>query len=287
MPEGGIYLCNWKKRKGEYFLDLQANPTITARGGDLEACKEDICMEIIGWNGDGEAILELFPPLTGKKHQGGAQLFVTVGYNNSVRAIDYATLFTNGVCAVCKHGLGARSDVKLQVETTPQGTVCGIDACYPPPRVYAKKFIAALASDEKSAFDVRPVIADGKESDYVEIIPHEIVSTVGYKGANYPTVFQQSFRCAECGREKFTVAGDGIPNDSDFIDARDIDGLSDSLIFVDDGWCAAMAFRISRWKEILSSMHAKGLSSGKLIVLQPDYVETPTLELVDQFDWVM
>ncbi len=96
MSEGGIYLCKWRQVEGEYFLELQANPSLVANGGDLEECKEEICMQIISWNGDGEAILELFPPEKGKKYVGGIRLFSTAGYNDSVRAVGYSKLGLGG-----------------------------------------------------------------------------------------------------------------------------------------------------------------------------------------------
>jgi hypothetical protein len=286
MSEGGIYLCNWKRVEGVYSLELLANSNISAYGKDLKNCKEDICMEIISWNGDGEAVLELFPPEYGKKYKGGAQLFSTVGYNDSTRAVDYAGLFVDGVCSMCKHGLGARSSMSLTVETPPTGMVCGIDACYPAMRVYSKLFIAELTEEEKSSFSIRPVLHAGNESGYFEILPKNTIPTVGYKGAEYPTTFLETFECADCGRKKFSVWAEELSYDADFVDARDIDGLSDSMIFIDVGWNEAMAFRAERWREILANKRLKGLCSGKLIVLDPSYVEAPKFKVVDEFDWV-
>lgn len=286
MSEGGIYLCDCTRTKGEYALTLRANPDLESSGADLDECMEDLCMQIVEWNGDGEAILELFPPPQGPRVAGGAVLFSAVGYNDGVKTTDYTSLFAGGACPVCKFGIGDRSDAVLRVQKQPKGITCGVNACYPILTIYRNKLIDALTDQERAMFETRPVAVEDGETDYVELIAYETIRTVGYKGADYPAVFQQSFRCKSCGREKFEVDAEGFKPGTKFIDAREVDGSSSSLIMVDDGWRQFPAFRLARWKELLAAGNLRGLLSDPLVALDTDYVEIPKLETCREFDWV-
>lgn len=287
MAEGGIYLCNWTASNGDYKLQLRANPKLESSGRDLEQCKEEICLQIIDWNGDGEAVLELFPPPGNKLVAGGAILFARVAYNDSVRVLRYESLFKGGACPVCKFGIDTRSDAALRLESGPKGMTCSIDACYPLLLIFKKRFVELLSNQELACFEIRPVFLDGNETDYIELIGKRMIRTVGYRGANYPSKFQQSFKCSECDREKFTVEADGFEYGTSFIDANDIDADPSTMIVVDDGWRQAPAFRLGRWQQLLEQAGSRSLLSEALVVLDSNYVERPVLKACNEFDWVM
>ena len=287
MAEGGVYLCNWSQSNGDYRLQLRANPNLQASGRDLEQCKEDICLQVLDWNGDGEAVLELFPPEEGKRIPGGAILLARVGYNDSARVVDYEMLFEGGACPVCKFGIGARTGATLHLESNPKGMACSIHGCYPILLIFRKKYVDLLSDEELACVEVRPVTLDGKETDYVELIAGNTVRTVGYRGANYPARFQQSFICSECGREKFEVEADGVEYGTSFIDANDIDADPSQMIVIDDGWRQSPAFRLGRWEQLLEQAGNRSLLSDAVMVLESDYVEHPVLEVCSEFDWVM
>lgn len=287
MAEGGIYLCKWDERNGEYKLWLRANPDLQVSGRDLNECMEDICLQIIGWNGDGEAVLELFPPQGKKSVPGGAILLAGIGYNDSARVLDYGALFEGGACPVCKFGVGTRSDAVLRFESRPKGMVCATDGCYPILLIFNKKFVDMLSNEERANFEIRPVFFNDNQTDYFELIANKTIRTVGYKGANYPTSFQQSFRCSKCGREKYDVEAEGFKNGTSFIDANDIDTESSTMVVIDDSWRQFPAFRLSRWEQLLERRDRRGLLSDELVVLDSDYVEHPALEVCNEFDWVM
>ena len=287
MPEGGIYLCDWTKTKSGYSLALRSNPNLASTGPHLDHCMEDICLQIVEWNGDGESVLELFPPPGGKRFPGGAVLFSSIAYNDDARAIDYVSLFDGGACPICKFGLGNRSNATLDLESLPQGMACAIHACYPILMVFHHKFVDSLTAEERAMFDIRPVYVEDRESDYRELIAKKTIRTVGYRGAVYPTAFQQSFRCGECGRVKFEVVAEGFKPGCDFIDAREIDGDGSTMIVIDDGWRHILAFRLARWEQLLAKKDLGGLLSKSLVALDLDYVEVPQLETCRDFDWVM
>jgi hypothetical protein len=287
MPEGGIYVCDWTKTKSGYSLALRSNPDIVSTGPNLDKCMEDICLQIVEWNGDGESVLELFPPPGGNRLTGGAVLFSSIAYNHDARAVDYASLFDGGACPVCKFGLGNRSAATLRIESPPQGIACAIHACYPILMVFHTKFVDSLTDEERAAFEIRPVFFGGRKSDYSELIAKKTIRTVGYKGADYPTAFHQSWRCNECGREKFEVVAAGFKPNSNFIDACEIDGSGSTMIVIDDGWRHIPAFRLARWKQLLAKKDLDGLLSESVVALDSDYVETPRLETCQEFDWIM
>ncbi|MDJ0908320.1 MAG: hypothetical protein QNI99_03935 [Woeseiaceae bacterium] len=287
MPEGGIYLCEWAAADGEYRLRLRSNPDLQASGPDIDECMEEICMQIIEWNGDGEAVLELFPPHRGESFPGGAIVFARVGYTDRSRAADYEQLFEGRACPVCKFGLGVRSDAPLRLESQPEGMVCGVTGCYPILQIYHREFVNMLADKELSAVELRPVYQNDQETDYVEVIARKTIPTVGYRGANYPTSFQRSFRCGECGHEKFVVDAENINYGTSFIDIDDIRADTSAMIVVDDGWCQSLAFLLSRWRQLLDQTERHALTSNPLAVLDSDHVERPALEECTEFDWIM
>ena len=287
MAEGGIYLCEWHETDGEYRLRLRANPDLKAKGSDLDECMEDICMQIIEWNGDGEAVLELFPPQRGKSFPGGAIMYASVGYNDTAQALDYEQLFEGRACPMCMFGIGARSTEALRLDSKPKGMVCGVTGCYPILKIYHKEFMSLLADDELATIDVRPVYLNDNETDYVEVIGKKTIPAVGYKGADYPTSFQQSFRCGECGHEKFVADVENLEHDTSFIDIKDIDADTPAMIVVDDGWCPSLAFLLGRWQQILDQIKRRGLASSALAVLESGFVEKPALEECTEFDWIL
>lgn len=287
MSEGGIYLCEWFAIDGEYTLRLRADPNVRASGPDIEDCMEELCMKIAGWNGDGEAVLELFPPVRGESFPGGSVLFAMVGYNDRARALKYEPLFDGGACSVCKFGIGARTDEPLRLDSRPKGMICGVTGCYPLLQIYRRNFVDLLTEKELSAIEVRPVWLHDDETDYVELIASNAIPTVGYRGASYPTKFQQSFRCGTCGHQKFVVEAESIKARTSFIDVDDLGAERSAMIVVDDGWCPSIAFLLDRWKQILDQVGRRGVVSSELAVLESGYAERPPLPETAEFDWVM
>lgn len=285
MPEGGIYLCKRIYKKRQYFLTLQDNKNITSEGADLSECMEDISMQILEWNGDGEAVLELFPEQN-KKGATGATVFRTLSYNDSVDIVKGFDGFNEGTCKLCMYGLGGRNANPLEVKWKPEGLVCGVSRIYPSTRLYSQKPIDVLSDEERATFETRPVLFDGKETGYFEAFPEVVIPYVGHKGAVYPDTFTQSWKCSECGRKEFYVELKPYSYSTTFIDAKHLAGDIPSLAFVKTSRSVAMSLRKDRWAELRESKKVKGMLSDPVVALDAEHIEMPELNKPEKFDWI-
>jgi len=216
--KGAIYLCTKKETKKGFELQLVEQPGIKISGEDLEWCKVEICMQIMQWNGDGEAVLEIIPELK-KRHKTGIEMYRSLGYNEDVKLLNTNDLFTGGICPKCKYGIGERTDELLNMAEKPS-TRYGIVSVrartrreeedfpriFPVIKLYRKKVIELLTQEEKNLFEQREVLYKGKESDFLELIPKDVIAQCGHKGAEYPKIYHQTWKCNKCMRTQFTVS---------------------------------------------------------------------------------
>lgn len=131
MSEGKVYDCKYEEKDGEYFLELVDNPSIQSEGDDLEECKIDIYFQIMDWNGDGEAALELLPSHS-KKTKMGIQLYVSASFNDWTCIKDKNYQVYKELCPTCKYGInGERNDALLEITRKPRATFSGVQGIYP------------------------------------------------------------------------------------------------------------------------------------------------------------
>ena len=284
MSEGNIYFCNWVKESNEFVLSLHANPSISARGEDIAALKVELCDQIILWNGDGEAVLELFPPI--EINGTGKNIYVEICYNNNEilenRKDDF---YENGYCNKCKHGIGKRTVTSLSLKRVPKEPIIGIKSELPRIEIYSKKFISLFNQNELDLMSFIPVLLNGEETEYVEVVPKKTIKHVGHKGAKYPTKFSQSWRCTECKREVFKSSVEGYEFGTIFISPESLLGDLPSIIFIDTGRNCSMAIRNDRWMQIAKNKDAKKICTSPVVVLKSEYVEIPKLREPGKFNW--
>lgn len=299
MIEGGkVYLCNKKKVMGIYSLELVDNKHIKSKGINFEACKEDICMQIIDWNGDGEAVLEFVPEQT-KKHPTGIEMYRSLGYNESVDILNENDLFVGGVCPKCKYGIGKRTNELLNLEWKPKNVLVSISSrarknqndfprIFPKIKIYSKKFVHLLIKDEKKAFEEKEVLIKGKVSDFVELIPKDVVAQCGHKGADYDShPFIKTWKCTECGRTELHFDIQKLyKSEYEFVDPKSISNYP-TMFFLQWGMQTSLVVRNDRWAELLEyKKETKGIATSPVVVLNEEYVEYPTsFYEPEKFEW--
>jgi hypothetical protein len=282
MAEGGIYLCEKKKFAGIYSLKLIDNPQIRAKGINLESCKEDICMQIIDWNGDGEAVLEFVPQKLYKRLATGTDMYRQIGYNDTVDLLNTNALYEGEICPKCKYALGKRTDETLDIEELPKGKkmVLGIKRkmpkhsnefvrLFPVIEAYHKELVEVL---DKDLFEMREILYKGKKSDYFELIPKKIIKNCSHKKAQYHKhPFLKNWRCTECGREELHFWTDQYKWENSLVNPADIEDLP-SMFFLDTGLHISLCVRNDKWVEIGKN---KKVVTNSVIVLDKEYVEIP------------
>jgi len=292
--EGNIYLCQKKKVMGIYNLELLDNPSIKTKGLNLEICKEDICMQIIEWNGDGEAVLEFLPDGI-KKTSIGLESYVSLEYNDSVDILNINELYTIGICPKCKYAKGKRTNEILDLEFLPSGKkmILGINAkakkdkndfnrLFPKITIYHKELINAIIDNEKS-IEIREVFYKGKKSDYLELIPKDIIKNSGCKIADYDKhPFLKSWRCSKCGREELHFWTEQYQWNNNMVDISKVSSFPD-IIFMDTGLHISLCIRKDIWQNIGVN---KRILTEPVIVLYKENIDYPNhLNEPEQFEW--
>jgi len=273
MAEGNVYLCDKKKIRGKYVLELMKNKKIRVEGSDLEGCEIELYDQILQIYGDGEAILEYLPPKS-KKMPTGVYLYSAVGYNDSVTIKNADEIFEGEVCDKCNqyiHCKRTEVPMSISIKRKPGKAVLGTYGLRNSCEVYSEFFINLLSDEEKQTFETRPVLYKGEATGYIEIFPKKIISRVGHKGAKE----HFGWKCSKCGNRRFSVIHPELYHNHEiFIAPETIDSKSKLPIFITKGDEATMAFPNERWAELLQhKQESKGANSHPVVVLESEYID--------------
>jgi len=283
MSEGQVYDCKFTEKDGVYKIELLDNPSIKSEDDDLEECKLDIYSQIMAWNGDGEASLDLLP-LAGRKREDSLQLYSNVSSNDWIKIVKEKRedIYKN-VCSVCQHDKTAsRTDVLLELETKPKAAVAYAEGVYPIIEIVKDDFLNLLSKEEQNLFTKRPVLYNGKECGYYELFPKKTVAVVGYKGAEY--IF--GFECSKCSHKRFMVRVKGYVDGVEFVSKLDFANNYPSMFFLYGGFVQSLTFRNDRYKELKQhKKETRGLLGEAVFLLNAEYVVEPVLEKQDYFEW--
>lgn len=112
--EGNTYLANWEKAPSGYRAWLKRRPKDKVTGREEDELKEQLWEIALNAYGDGEACIELVPPLPAARNR--ASYFSPAWFQlNNNEGLEYegdrALLYHRGLCPLCKAGLGGRNDV--------------------------------------------------------------------------------------------------------------------------------------------------------------------------------
>ncbi len=124
---GTTYFVCWEQKAGGLRAWLRDRPSLSVEADDREEAEEELSMQVMEWNGDGEACFEWEIRGDTPTNQ-----YRSLSYNDSVRTKNFREdLFENGVCGRCGCGAGHRNNVPVLLERSPQSDVfrrCGCGA---------------------------------------------------------------------------------------------------------------------------------------------------------------
>lgn len=283
MSEGKVYDCKLIEKDCVYCIELLDNPSIRSEDTDLEECKLDIYSQIMDWNGDGEAVLELLPPLS-KKRKDSIQLYSNVSSNDWIYIVkEIREQVYKDVCPVCQHDKKAnRTDAFLELERKPKAPIAYAEGVYPVIEIVKESFLNLLSKEEQNLFIKRPVLFKGKECGYYELLPKKTVNLVGYKNAEYPF----GFECSKCNHKRFVVRVNGYDDGTYFVSKLDFANNYPSMFFVYGGFMKSLTFRNDRWKILKQhKKETRGVSSEPVFLLESEYIADPVLPKQDSFEW--
>jgi len=283
MSEGQVYDCKFTEKDGMYKIELLDNPSIKSEDDDLEECKLDIYSQIMAWNGDGEAVLDLLP-LVGRKRKDSLQLYSNASSNDWIYIVkENREKVYKDVCPVCQHDKKAnRTDTLLELECKPKAPVAYAEGVYPVIEIVKESFLNLLSEEEQSLFTKRPVLYNGKECGYYELFPKNIVKLVGYKDAEYSF----GFECSKCNHKRFSGRVKGYEDGTYFVSKLDFSDNYPSMFFLYGGFMKSLTFRNDRYKELKEhKKETRGLLREDVFLLNSEYVVDPILPIQESFEW--
>lgn len=111
--EGNTYVANWEKTPGGYRAWLKRRPKEKITGREEDELKEQLWEIALEAYGDGEACIELVPPLPAARNVSYfSPAWFKLGSNEGLHYDgDRSLLYHQGLCPLCKTGLGGRNEV--------------------------------------------------------------------------------------------------------------------------------------------------------------------------------
>lgn len=289
MAEGGTYVCRWEKKRRQYVLWLEEQDDLKSEDPDFGAAADELASLIGLWNGDGEAVLEFDPPRPVAGEASLSARLVSVGYNASARVLNRSpALFEGGLCGHCQFGIGARTDVPLEIGDVPKGDVLGLERLLPHGLLLSEPFLGLLNEEERARLVLQPVVSSSKQP-LMELKGESVTATVGVQAAEYPSAFLQSWSCRECSRTVFITDSERFAGTEVFLARSALPDQIPSVFAFDDGFRMCLAMTQIRWRELLGRKPGThGVSTISIGVIPDALVELrPEVPQPDEFDWVL
>jgi hypothetical protein len=204
----GTYLVCWEQQAGGLRAWLRDRPSLSVEAEDREEAEEELGMQIMEWNGDGEACFEW-------EIHGNAPTneYRSLSYNDSVDVLNpREELFEQGACGRCGSGLGARNEVAAVLARSPKSDIFRLERPYPK-NIYpirtcvSERFLELLSADELRKLEPRAVVAPPRaRMRYHEICGTPMAEARALVGCVFLTQLAQSWKCSECGQHAFMQA---------------------------------------------------------------------------------
>ncbi|KPV93709.1 hypothetical protein AN214_04262 [Pseudoalteromonas sp. P1-9] len=276
--EHNIWYCEKRESRNGVTLSFVEDDSVNVVEDDLDLAIESMQLLLLEKYGDGEAVVEIVDKK--KEH-------VAISYNESVFSkISLDNYFTFGCCKKCSYPLGNRNNKPIELKELPSLDIASVRSPFAFLRVYSEKFINKLPKRDLENFEVRKVLFEDKDSGYVELIANQLLTAVGKVGASYPTIFDQSWECAECGRRSFATQINGKSVHTPFFLSQDYyQTKKRNLIpFASSSGVNKILIATQLWSDLITSKEFKGLVSDKIVLLNNLEAEVPNLPIVAEFE---
>lgn len=282
---GGTYLVCWERNAGGLRAWLRDRPSLSAEAEDRDEAEEELGMQVMEWNGDGEACFEWEIRGDTPTNQ-----YRSLSYNDRVRTKNLREdLFEDGVCLRCGSGIGRRNDVVVLLERSPQSDVFRLERPFPrdiyPTRIcVSERFLELLSADEVSTLEPRAVVAPPRvRMRYYEICGKPVGQARALAGYPFLNQVHQSWQCTACGQHAFMQA---TPHKTGtvILSEQDVGSQSGEVFLYCQGGThgPTPVFSLTRWKSLqqAAGKRLKGLISGPVLVV-PEALCMKELDLPD------
>ncbi|MCG8312463.1 MAG: hypothetical protein MI976_04545 [Pseudomonadales bacterium] len=277
--EGNTYPARWKKQGEKFLVYLDSDKTIKGVDIDFETACDELCLALCERFGDGEAVLNLLreaPQPSGVAKYANPAL-VTLGWNETANVSERQdSLFVGGYCAECRAGIGARSEVPLEVDSLPKGNIGSLNQIMFSPLLLSEGFLSLLSESEKTKLGLQQIICTrNKKRKFYEVKGKPSLKQVGAKGGKYYSL--SSWECRLCGHKSFSCTHPEMPDNykyTNFISVTDLpEDNSEVFVIEDNIGRKTVCMSIARWRQISEDKYAKGILADRIYVLPEEQVE--------------
>lgn len=291
---GHVFICKWKKTGQQWKVWIKGKPKLFGQGDTLEAAQLELEQAI--WN-DAEngddvipTVMEFDPPLPASERTKkyftpeiykiyGDERFELLNGNFPYGKVDTPTLeyinslYEEGICPICKSGIGKRTEVPFRTECTLSNSEglwlfhCQIKAqAY----FFTDRFISLLTEDERSRLHFRECQVKRKtKRKFYELAGNSIASNVSVKDFD-----PYGSECVECGHRGFSIFEKSMDfSMQDFLCRSDLLDPLPSCFVVNINDVPTLCMTRERWDQIRGNKNAKGLVSGRIGLVNEDFCD--------------
>jgi hypothetical protein len=287
--EGRTYVCRWTQQDDAYVLTLDENPNLSVVDTDFESAADELASQIVLWNGDGEAVLDFVPARPVPGAEKFTDSLLSLDYNEGVKAANRdPSLYEGGICERCQFGIGERSKIQLEIETVPKNDMARVQGLLPWTVIYSEQFLKLLSDEERGQLVMQPVSARTGTRHFFELVGGSIADHVGVRGAEYPSLFQQSWSCKTCKRRNFIVQHPDFAGTNTFLASSPLPvPLPDVFVHTGD-FGLNIAVTATRWKTLVKKTGTRGISTSAIGVIADALVDArPELPEPSAFEWIL
>jgi len=282
---GNTYFVCWEQEAGGLRAWLRDRPSLAIEAEDRDEAEEELGMQVMEWNGDGEACFEweIHADTLSREYR-------SLHFNEVMRVVNARDeLFERVVCQHCGRGLGPRNEVAAVLARSPRSDVFCLERpfpkdIYPTRTCVSERFLELLRAEEIERLEPRSVVAPPRvRMRYYEVCGTPIAEERALNDCAFLTQLHQSWECTACGQHAFMqdtpyTAGTIILSEQDL-------GSQPGDVFI----CGqggthgpTPVFSLARWKSLqqAAGKRLKGLLSGPVLVV-PEALCMKELDLPD------
>lgn len=274
MDEGNVFLCDWMVEKGGYRLWLEKTPAIVSLAASFEDAYQALWLRICHKFGDPDPRLEFTrgsPNDSLMERFRGLELITVAGHDYAKGPLNFADCYSGGICEYCAEPVGKRNEVVGIYSHVPAGA--GALTCRSV-HLYSEVFLNILTDKERAGLHLCKVELERKSRSKNRHIQYELLgpSGIGYIGVK-DLGGLKGWQCPECRARWFGYYVRGFPLHK-FVAIGSLPDPIPSCFTVGnkhDGFELCMTMK--RWKEIAHRPERKGLTYGKIGIVDDRNVE--------------
>jgi hypothetical protein len=291
--EGAVYVCEWRSSRKTYQMQILGRPEWSAGGRSFEEAEANILEVIEDATGDMQPCLEYKPepPKAAVCRRFARPGIVAVsGGNDPLDHMgDLQGLFSGGVCAVCRRGIGKRTNAPLAIERPPRKSDGGFVRLWPlgpfgsmSVQVFSASFIEALATDKRARFEWVRVESKGRsEQPFYEPLSPPLAEKVMPRGlfSEAERLQPDGFHCQHCGRKELTGIPQGGAGLYTFISLAAIPDPPPPCFQIGQPGALEFCMTSSRWAQMVGKRGTSRLLSRQVGVVPRRWINcSPLLE---------